>query len=135
MEKIYSQLDPSKLLHIIIDRDFFEARNEVIPKNNFLQVATLALVKEDMFLAHRHIDKPVNFSTFHAQEAWVILTGAVEVTYFDLDDTEISKRLITSGQVTITLSGGHSYRALENSQVLEFKTGPYLGAHLDKIRI
>ena len=40
------------------------------------------------------------------------------------------------GDVVVLLWGGHGYSVLEdNTQVLEVKTGPYVGAELDRRRI
>lgn len=135
MKKIYSRIDPAKLLHIIVDGSFLKPREEIIPENNFLQLSKLSLINGKEFEPHRHIEKEVTFSKFHAQEAWVVLSGRVEVYYFDLDDTEISRHILTSGETSVTLLGGHNYRALNDSRVLEFKSGPYLGVQRDKVKI
>ena len=135
MRKIYSKVNSTVLLHIIVDQNFSEVREEIIPEDNFLQLSTLLLTKNTKFDAHRHLDKEVTFTKFHAQEAWIVLSGSVEVTYFDLDDSEICKHIIKSGEITISLLGGHAYRILDDSRILEFKTGPYLGINLDKIHI
>jgi len=133
MKKIYSRVNQSLLLHLILDDLDFSDRLEVIHEDNFLQLATMSLLKGQEFAAHRHLDKQVNFSKFHAQESWVVMSGAVAVTYFDIDDTEIQSQIVKAGEVSITLHGGHSYKVIENSKVLEFKTGPYFGRDADKI--
>lgn len=135
MKKIYSLINPTILLHIVVDGNFLKSREEIIPESNFLQLSKLSLVNGIEFKPHRHIEKEVTFSKFHAQEAWVVLSGRVEVIYFDLDDTEISRYILTSGETSITLLGGHNYRVLDDSRVLEFKSGPYLGVQRDKVKI
>jgi hypothetical protein len=135
MINIYSKIDPHQLLHLIVENSDFFHRKEIISPENFLQLATLELDAGLEFRAHKHLEKPTTFENFHAQEAWVILHGSVEVRYFDLDNSEISKNILIKDQISITLQGGHSYRILENSRILEFKTGPYFGADLDKIFI
>lgn len=135
MEKIFSLLDEARLLHIIVNENDFEKRNEIIPDENFLQLATIDLSRNQEFAAHRHLLKNVNFSEFWAQESWVVIKGSVEVTYFDIDDTEIFKRVISAGEASITLQGGHAYKVLEDAKVYEFKTGPYFGRDADKIFI
>jgi hypothetical protein len=133
MKKIYSRVNQSLLLHLILDELDFSDRLEIIHEDNFLQLASMSLLEGQEFAAHKHLDKDVNFRKFHAQESWVVMSGAVAVTYFDIDDTEIETQIIETGGVSITLHGGHSYKVIENSRVLEFKTGPYLGRDADKI--
>ena len=44
--------------------------------------------------------------------------------------------IVSQGEVIILLRGAHGYEILEdNTQVLEFKNGPYLGAEIDRKRI
>ena len=117
---------------MIVDDSDFASRNEIIAPENFLQLATLELQEGLEFRAHKHLKKQTYFKDFYAQEAWVVLKGKVEVTYFDLDDIEISRHLLSQGHISITLQGGHSYRIVESAKVLEFKSGPYLGPTLDK---
>lgn len=135
MKQIYSRVDRKLLLHIVIGESDFSGRQEVISEENFLQLATLDLPKDQEFSAHRHLEKDVNFSQFYAQESWVVLSGEVEVTFFDIDDTRIDTYNLREGEVSITLRGGHAYKIVENAKILEFKTGPYFGREADKIFI
>ena len=73
MEKIFSLLEQTHLLHIIVHESDFEGRKEIIPENNFLQLATIKLEKNQEFAAHRHLLKDVNFDQFWAQESWVVM--------------------------------------------------------------
>ena len=41
--------------------------------------------------------------------------------------------MLETGDVSITLYGGHTYTILEDALVYEFKTGPYTGQENDKI--
>ena len=45
MEKIYSNIEEGKLLHIINRLEEIEKRTEVVPENNFIQCATLKIKK------------------------------------------------------------------------------------------
>mgnify|MGYP003155422593 CR=1 FL=1 len=49
MEKIYSKIEPNKLLHVINRIHEFQGRKEVIPEDNFLQCSTLRMEKEKLF--------------------------------------------------------------------------------------
>jgi len=132
MKKIYSKIDTSKLLHLIGSlSDLKENRMDVAPEEEFLQLAILKLEKGKTFKPHKHIyhDKITNI----AQESWFVHKGRVKCIFYDLDDSIISEEIIEEGSFSMTFRGGHNYVILENNTlVLEYKTGPYLGVEMDK---
>lgn len=135
MEKIESKLEPGRLLHFIHRSSQFGPRVDLIPSSEILQLSSQRVEAGRKFPAHIHIPKKIDLHSIIAQESWVVLRGEVEVTYFDLDGTELAKSTIFAGDTSVTLAGGHGYLILEDSEILEFKTGPYLGQELDKVFI
>lgn len=135
MKRIYSKLESGRLLHFIEKPDNYGPREDLIDQQEILQLSSMAVSKGTSFRAHRHIPKTVNLSQITAQESWVIISGKVLVTYFDLDDSVLESVLLEEGDVSVTLAGGHGYDIVEDSRILEFKTGPYLGQLLDKVFI
>jgi hypothetical protein len=133
MEKIYSKVDPSKLLHIINRLDEIEGRTEVVPEDNFIQCATLKMPNGKTFKPHKHITKDRRYPEQIAQESWVVIKGIVKCIFYDIDDQIISTPILYPGDASFTLYGGHTYEILEeNTIVYEYKTGPYEGQSLDK---
>lgn len=147
MLKIYSKVEPNKLLHMcyntnantfnndstIASKDLI--RHDLIPNTEFLQLAHITInTAGHKFKPHKHRFKFQESGSYSiAQEAWMILSGKIEATFYDLDNSIISVVVLNVGDVSITLYGGHTYEALEpNTQVLEFKTGPYEGQEIDK---
>ena len=57
MEKIFSRKDPSKLLHIINRFEDINDRTNLVPDEQFLQVATMRLEEGKTFSPHKHIWK------------------------------------------------------------------------------
>ncbi len=135
-DKIYSKVEPEKLLHIVCrPSDLAGPRNDVVEEEEYLQLAILNFNKGKTFKAHKHIYKTVPKSAI-AQESWVVMSGRVEATFYDLDDTIAEKRILEAGDLSITLFGGHNYLILEdNTLILEYKTGPYYGQACDKVFI
>ena len=132
MEKIYSKVDPAKLLHIINRRDDIKGRENIIPGQEFLQVASLKLNKNQTFKAHKHI--PFEKNTQMTQESWVVIQGSVKAMLYDLDDSILAEPVLKPGDCSITLYGGHNYESLEeDTLVYEYKTGPYFGIENDKV--
>ncbi len=57
MEKIYSKVQPERLLHIINRLEDIEGRQDIVPVDNFIQCATLKIENEKTFPPHNHITK------------------------------------------------------------------------------
>lgn len=133
MIKIYSKIEKTKLLHVIVKKDdLLSGREEIIPENNFIQCAKLKMNSGKTFKPHRHIWK-TKFLDMIAQESWVVIQGSVKCTFYDLDDTIISEHDLQPGDASFTLEGGHNYTVLDDDTIVyEYKTGPYEGQVLDK---
>ena len=137
MIKIYSRGDINKLCHIIVKKDdIITERTDIISPDNFLQLSTLRLQNGKTFKPHKHIWKKGEEKVI-AQESWVVIEGKVNVTYYDdvLHDTPLGNYIIGPGDCSITLFGGHTYEAIGECVVYEFKTGPYKGQKMDKVFI
>ena len=135
MIKLYSRGDINKLCHIIIKKDdILNERTDIIPEENFLQLSTLRLQNGKTFRPHKHIWKKGEEKVI-AQESWVVIEGKVNVTYYDdvHTKTPLGNYIIGPGDCSITLFGGHTYEAIGECVVYEFKTGPYKGQKLDKV--
>ncbi len=129
--RIYSK-DGKTLLHIINRVEEIESRKDIIPEDNFLQLATLQLNKGKTFKPHKHIWKERNRNII-AQESWIVIQGKVKCHFYDLDDTIISEPILEQGDASFTLEGAHTYTILkDNTLVYEYKTGPYEGQKMDK---
>ncbi len=136
MEKIYSKVEPNKLLHIINRVSEIEKRNDVVPEENFIQCATLRMEKGKTFPPHKHIEKERTYTNQIAQESWVVIKGRVKCILYDIDDTIIATPIIGAGDASFTLHGGHTYQILDDDTIVyEYKTGPYEGQALDKVFI
>ena len=133
MIKIHSIVDPNVLCHMVLRKDeIVEERTDIISPDNFLQLSTLNMKEGKTFRPHKHIWKPGEEQVI-AQESWVVIEGYVDVTYYDEEGTTpIGNYRIGPGDCSITLLGGHTYKAIGEVKVYEFKTGPYKGQKLDK---
>ena len=131
MRNIYSKIKPEILLHIVNKKEeIIQKRQDICPIEEYLQVASMKLLGGQTFPPHAHI-KQIR-TTDIAQESWIILEGKVEATLYDTDDSILEKVILEPGDCSITFRGGHTYKALEDSFVYEYKTGPYQGQKKDK---
>ena len=137
MKLIYSKIRPRMLLHIIHkEHEFYTIdeghRRDVVGEKEFIQLSALNIEKGHTFRPHQHIWKPGEESCI-AQESWVVIKGSVECNFMDTDGVTLSKPILTSGDCSVTLGGGHTYLILEDDTlVYEYKTGPYKGIKNDK---
>jgi hypothetical protein len=133
MKKIYSEIDKTKVLHIIVRKDdMLPGREDIITKENFIQCSRLNLKKGTTFKPHKHIWKEKKLNMI-AQESWVVIQGSVKCIFYDIDDSILTTEILNVGDASFTLEGGHNYEILEdNTFVYEYKTGPYEGQKFDK---
>ena len=131
--KLYSKIDPTKLLHIVVKKeDMIVSREDIVPETNFIQCSRLQMEKGKTFRPHRHIWKNRTKNVI-AQESWIVIQGSVKCILYDIDDTIIVEPILKPGDASFTLEGGHNYIILEdNTLVYEYKTGPYEGQSFDK---
>ena len=138
MKKLYSKVEPDKLLHIIHKVDEFYTiedghRRDLVGDDSFIQLSAMNMKKGHTFRPHQHIWKPGEKEVI-AQESWVVIQGSVKIFMYDLDDKLIGTEIINQGDCSMTFEGGHTYEILEeNTVVYEYKTGPYTGVENDKV--
>jgi len=134
MEQIYSRVKPDVLCHQVIRLSDIQDRHNVSTDDQFLQLATLRMNKGHTFRAHQHIWKPTPVSEIIAQESWVVISGSVQVMFYDTDGALLKEVVLHPGDASMTFQGGHNYLILEDDTVVyEYKTGPYQGQALDKV--
>jgi cupin fold WbuC family metalloprotein len=133
MEKIFSKVDSTKLLHIVVRKnEIVPGRKDIVPDEHFIQCSMLNMDTGKTFRPHRHIFKERTRNVI-AQESWVVIQGSVKCIFYDIDDTVIAEPVLNPGDASFTLEGGHNYLVLEPATlVYEYKTGPYEGQALDK---
>ncbi|MBA4369741.1 MAG: hypothetical protein C0403_19110, partial [Desulfobacterium sp.] len=70
---------------------------------------------------------------FFTQEVLFVKKGKIEVDFYDDERKYIVSKLISTGDVLLLASGGHGFRMIEQSEIIEVKQGPYAGDN-DKTR-
>ena len=93
MKKIYSKIQPNILLHIVKSVDEIKSgRIDVVPEEEYLQLAILKMNKGKTFLPHKHITKEK--ITDIAQESWLVFEGRVKCIFYDLDDSILDEPIL-----------------------------------------
>jgi mannose-6-phosphate isomerase-like protein (cupin superfamily) len=62
-----------------------------------------------------------------------IKSGKVRVDFYSNDQEYLESRILYPGDVILLSDGGHGFKMLEPSEIIEVKQGPYCGEQ-DKVR-
>ena len=129
MEKI---IHNDKILAIIIGTDFKQDGITFFTDDNFSQQLGYMNRPEGYEIApHRHnlIPREVVLT----QETLFIKSGKIRVDFYDDKQTYLESRILSKGDVILLATGGHGFKMLEQSEIVEVKQGPYVGER-DKVR-
>lgn len=108
--------------------NFFSADEE------YVQVGTWGYDSGKELLAHSHNE--VSREVLWTQEVLYIRKGKILAEIYNSDDKKVAEFCASEGDLVILLHGGHGYHILEDdTQVLEVKNGPYVGANQDRRRL
>lgn len=120
-----------KLFAIILRGGFeTEGVNFFTPEDNPLQLGVLKYGKGTEIRPHIHKTSIREISKI--QEALHIEYGKIEANFYDTTGEEVGSGILNAGDTVLLLEGGHGFKMLENSKILEIKQGPYLGPDKDK---
>jgi hypothetical protein len=75
----------------------------------------------------RHYHRPVERQIVGTPEVLVVRSGACEMDVYDDDQELVATRELRAGDVMVMVGGGHAFRMLEDTVLLEVKQGPYGG--------
>lgn len=87
--------------------------------------------KDYVIAPHRHNLLPRNVNL--TQEVLFIKSGKVRVDFYDADQVYIQSSILKKGDVILLADGGHGFKMMEPSEIIEVKQGPYCGVE-DKVR-
>jgi hypothetical protein len=75
----------------------------------------------------RHMHLPLQRHIVGTAEVLVVQRGACEVDVYAEDRRLVDTRELRQGDILIALAGGHAFRVLEDTVLLEVKQGPFVG--------
>ncbi len=115
-----------RLLAIIVPRDFGgPGVNFITADDATLQLGLLNHPKSKTIQPHAHRVRPREITV--TQEVLVLRKGKLRVDFYDDDETYLESRILEQGDTILLVSGGHRFEVLEDVDIIEVKTGPYLG--------
>jgi quercetin dioxygenase-like cupin family protein len=75
----------------------------------------------------RHSHRPVERTILGTSEVLVVRKGTCELDVYDTEHALVATRELRAGDVMVMVAGGHGFRLLEDTVLLEVKQGPYTG--------
>lgn len=74
-----------------------------------------------------HVHLPVVREVVGTSEFLVVRSGRCIVDLYDEDRALVASRALDAGDAVLSVGGGHGFRMLEDTVLLELKQGPYTG--------
>lgn len=121
-----------KILAVIIRANFKKEGIAFFTPDDFSQQLGYMNRPTD-YVIPPHVHNVVERKVDLTQEVLLVKSGKVRVDFFDDNKTYLESRIITQGDVILLAHGGHGFKMLEPSEMIEVKQGPYCG-ELDKVR-
>jgi hypothetical protein len=73
----------------------------------------------------RHVHLPIERHITGTTEVLIVQRGRCEVDVYTQDRRLAATRELAQGDILIAVAGGHGFRVLEDTVLLEIKQGPY----------
>ncbi len=125
-------IDNNKLLAIIIRANFEKEGIEFFTPNEFSQ--QLAYMKREKdHLIQPHVHNIIERNVQYTKEVLLIKSGKVRADFYNDDQKYLKSTILNKGDIILLAFGGHGFKMLEESEIIEIKQGPYLG-EMDKVR-
>ncbi len=112
-----------KILAMILRKNYKNNGLEFFTPPSFSQQVALMTYKKGK-LINCHYHKNISRKTLSTQEVLFIKSGKLKVLLFDKNKFYCSK-IISSGDLILLASGGHGFKVLKKTEIIEVKQGPY----------
>lgn len=129
VDKIYNG---KQFLGLIIRKDYHDSGIQFLTDDLAPQQLGYMNREKDYVIAP-HVHNIVPRTVELTQEVLVIQRGKVRVDYYDDDRNYLESRIAYEGDIVYLGYGGHGFKMLEDSEIVEIKQGPYCGTQ-DKVR-
>ena len=75
----------------------------------------------------RHVHRPLKRQLTGTSEVLIVRRGRCEIDIYNDDRDLVATRELRIGDIMLMVGGGHGFRMLEDTVLLEVKQGPYTG--------
>jgi len=121
-----------QLLGVIIRTEFKKDGIAFFTPDDFSQqLGYMNRPKEYLIPPHVHnlVERKVDLT----QEVLFVKSGKVRVDFYDNDKNYLESHILVKGDIVLLAHGGHGFKMIEPTEMIEVKQGPYCG-EMDKVR-
>ena len=113
-------------LAYIIRAEMAPAATTFLTPNDFKQQVGFVVYPKGGEIA-RHVHVPLERHLVGTSEVIVVRSGRCELDVYDDSRNLVATRTLNTGDIMLMVGGGHGFRMLEDTVLLEVKQGPYTG--------
>ncbi len=127
MEKVKYVKKKDKLLGVIIRNSYVcDGVDFITPNEYSQQVAYMHHPAGKVIDAHVH--NLIHRNVVMTQEVLFVKKGKLRVDFYDDYEDYLESVILEEGDVVLLVSGGHGFKVLEETEMIEVKQGPYSGS-------
>ncbi len=121
-----------KLLGIIIRANYHKDGISFFTPDEFSQQLGYMNRPKD-YVIPPHVHNLVERKVDLTQEVLIVRSGKMRVDFYDDNRKYLESRILQTGDIILLAHGGHGFKMLEPTEMVEVKQGPYCGEQ-DKTR-
>ena len=126
MDNVEHILSGGKALAYIVRAELTPATTTFLTPNEFTHQVGLIVYPAGGEIK-RHVHRPLERHIAGTSEVIIVRKGRCELDIYDDDRVLVATRELRTGDVMLMVGGGHGFRMLEDTILLEVKQGPYTG--------
>lgn len=124
--RVETVMHDGKVLCIIVRATPWPVRTEFYTPNDYnLQLGNIVYPAGGTIPRHSH--RPVTRTVTGTSEVLVVQKGRMFIDLYDDEKELIATYEMAAGDAVALVSGGHGFRLIEDTVLLEVKQGPYSG--------
>jgi hypothetical protein len=110
----------------IIRKDYLPDKTTFVTPDNYYQQAGMVVYPKGGVIK-RHLHLPIQRHLVGTSEALMVKKGRVEADLHAMDKSFLGTWILEQGDLILLAGGGHGFRCLEDTVLMEIKQGPYTG--------
>jgi tetratricopeptide (TPR) repeat protein len=110
----------------IMRKDYLPESTTFVTPDNYYQQAGMVVYPKGGII-QRHLHLPIQRHLVGTSEALLVKKGRVEADLHAIDKSFLGTWILEQGDLILLAGGGHGFRCLEDTVLLEIKQGPYTG--------
>ena len=119
-------------LALIVRRNYRSEGIEFFTPNSYSQQIGY-MNRPAGYVIQPHVHNPVTREVQYTNEVLIVRSGRVQVDFYSEHQSYLFSRELAQGDIILLIRGGHGFKMLETTEIVEVKQGPYAG-DIDKTR-